>query len=131
MFLQDHNVGLGVPGSVVDLLSDLHGRSRQHSASHRWLLESATKLIVTKPLCAHLPVRDVLHDLLFSGERSGVPSVGISVLLGEDEGDEVDPRPCRLSLEFPVEGKFGRSVSISQRLSSREAPGFLLSRPSQ
>lgn len=30
MLLQDHNVGLGVPGSVVDLLSDLfdsHGMS--------------------------------------------------------------------------------------------------------
>jgi hypothetical protein len=53
----------------------------------------------------HLPIRYILHDLLFSGERSGVPSVGISILFGEDEGDEVDPRPSRLSLEFSVSGQ--------------------------
>jgi hypothetical protein len=53
----------------------------------------------------HLPIRYILHDLLFSGERSGVPSVGISVLFGKDEGDEVDPRPSRLSLEFSISGQ--------------------------
>lgn len=110
--LQDHDVRLGVPGSVVNLLSDLYRSDMSKTARSKAVgsadchRKSATESTGshTWPF-THLPIRYILHDLLFSGERSGVPSVGISVLFGEDEGDEVDPRPSRLSLEFSVSGQ--------------------------
>lgn len=51
-----------------------------------------------------LPARNVLHDLLFASEGGLLPSVDVAVRLGEEEGDEVDPRPRLFALQFPVVG---------------------------
>lgn len=49
-----------------------------------------------------LPARNVLHDFLFASEGGLLPSVDVAVRLGEEEGDEVDPRPRLFALQFPV-----------------------------
>lgn len=49
-----------------------------------------------------LPAGHVLHDFLFASEGGLLPSVDVAVRLGEEEGDEVDPRPRLFALQFPV-----------------------------
>ena len=109
MLLQDHDVGLGVSGSVVDLLSDLFDNARNTKC--RAML-SANAWRSRKHAWTHLPIRNILHDLLLSSERGGVPSVGISVLLGKDEGDEVDSRPGGFPLELSVTRQADGSQSV-------------------
>ena len=50
----------------------------------------------------HLPSVDVLHDLLLPGNSGLLSSEGVSVLLGEQQRDEVDARPGLFAVQLSV-----------------------------
>lgn len=50
----------------------------------------------------HLPSVHVLHDLLLPGNSGLLSSEGVSVLLGEQQRDEVDARPGLFAVQLSV-----------------------------
>lgn len=105
--LDDDDGGGGVAVGVVRRLAGLAKMGSRGEGSVReerkgGTAEEQEKEGRTEKTATHLPSLDVLHDFLLPRQRGLLPPVDVAIRLGEKKGDEVDPRPSALALQFPV-----------------------------